>query len=356
MRVKTGTATGADLKEPSLGRRPNQLQAQPNPLGQRKTPLETGNTSPNCSFFLYVTRKRRKLSIMRTASCFGILPHDEQTSPSIRLQVPLAPGQHPEAKTSTPAWAPTLLSPSAPRQDQEAPAVPRPCPLGTAQHRRAAGGPPRYSQAEDVLALPQGHGLPQDAGAVGRARRNTALLTRAATRRKTEEGRKRVRGTSITSGSSSAPSPAAPARRGCGTRGARAAPWRGRRDRGDCPGPAGCPSARAAPPSSLPSLRLPGRSPAGSDPSAPSALPAAAPNRPPAGTAQARGRARCPPSAFPALREAGGAGPALRGGRGNGGPGGMRDGNSRRTGVTWGAAGKMGNNVFTCESVGGSLQ
>lgn len=63
----------------------------------------------------------------------------------------------------------------------------------------------------------------------------------------------RIRRTSITSGSSSALSPAAPALRGCGTTGARGAPWREQRGEGGCPGPAGCPSVRAAPPSWLPS-------------------------------------------------------------------------------------------------------
>lgn len=48
--------------------------------------------------------------------------------------------------------------------------------------RRPSPGAPRYLQAEDVLALPQGHGLPQDAGAVGRGRRNAAVLAHAALR------------------------------------------------------------------------------------------------------------------------------------------------------------------------------
>lgn len=57
-----------------------------------------------------------------------------------------------------------------------------PLPVLSPQH-----GGPRYLQAEDVLALPQGHGLPQDTGAVGRARRNAALLTHTA--RAVEENR-----------------------------------------------------------------------------------------------------------------------------------------------------------------------
>lgn len=79
--------------------------------------------------------------------------------------------------------APALLSPSVPRRARRHHRCPLPCPFSTARRRgRRRAGEPRYLQAEDVLALPQGHGLPQDAGAVGRGRRNAALLTRAATR------------------------------------------------------------------------------------------------------------------------------------------------------------------------------
>lgn len=122
------------------------------PSGAEENPLETGNTFPSCSVFLYMRNK--DLRMMRTVSCFGILSHYKRTIPSITPKVPFTPGHHPGK-----SW------------DQGEPCVPQPPAwpsLPTA----------RYLQAEDVLALPQGHGLPQHAGAVGRARRNAALLTR----------------------------------------------------------------------------------------------------------------------------------------------------------------------------------
>lgn len=57
---------------------------------------------------------------------------------------------------------------------------------------RPSPGAPRYLQAEDVLAVPQGHGLPQDAGAVGRGRRNAAALTHAALRESASGGSARL--------------------------------------------------------------------------------------------------------------------------------------------------------------------
>lgn len=97
--------------------------------------------------------------------------------------------------------------------------------------------------------------------------------------------------TPVTSGSKSALSPAAPARRGCGPRGA---PWGWRRGC-DRPGPAGCPSGRATPPASLPLPERPlriarppllrrrrGRSPAGAH------APAEGPHPTPAGSRDSR--------------------------------------------------------------------
>lgn len=87
--VKTGTAAEAELKEQSLGRKPNQQQAAPTSEGE-ENPLGTGNTFPSRSVFLYVRNK--ELRMMRTASCFGTLPHYKRGTAAAVFLCPSAPG------------------------------------------------------------------------------------------------------------------------------------------------------------------------------------------------------------------------------------------------------------------------
>lgn len=59
MRAKTGTDTGADLKEQSLGRRANQLEAPLNPLGQSGKPSWKQETPSQAALFSLCDEKEK---------------------------------------------------------------------------------------------------------------------------------------------------------------------------------------------------------------------------------------------------------------------------------------------------------
>lgn len=171
-------------------------QAEQNPLGNRK--------NPGCSFFVCFGGRKELEMTRKSGRCFHLLPHDEWASPSSSLRALFVAGQartstqelgfrsgKPESRAASQAHRgtapPAFLAPSAPRPERTPGArLPRAPALSPEQGSKRAGASAhpskRYLQAEDVLAPPQGHGLPQDAGAVGRGKRKAAVLTRAALR------------------------------------------------------------------------------------------------------------------------------------------------------------------------------
>lgn len=238
--------------------------------------------------------------------------------------VPFTRSQHPEAQPSTDRARPSLSlarhsaqssEPDLPGESGSRPPLPgrRPPPVSASLrrppflHSTAARAAPRYLQAEDVLALSQGHGLPQDAGAVGRARRNAAVLTHAALRARRQPSGQGAKG------NGGRPLPAGAAQRSLQPpqRGAGAGPGgAGRRHRGG--GGGGGLTARSRPVARAAAQRLPHGCPP-----PPIRIP-----RPPPLRRRRRQRARATGgaavTALPALGERGGArggaGPAARGG------------------------------------------
>lgn len=179
-------------------------QAEQNPLGNRK--------NPGCSFLVCFEGRKELVMTQESGSCFRLLPHDEWAPPSSTLRAPFTPGQartspqelgfrsgKPDTRAASRAYRgtapPAFLAHSAPRPERTTsarlPRAPAPSPEQGSKRASASGHPSkRYLQAEDVLAPPQGHGLPQDAGAVGRGRRKAAVLTHA-TLRAQRQGRLR---------------------------------------------------------------------------------------------------------------------------------------------------------------------